>query len=492
MCLVLGAAGDDGKDEESVVLFERVVQHVCSNGPFLKRIESVATDVRKCTAMDDKERRVDRRSTLRATPIKTPGRRGRISRTNDGGDDSPTTNPSRTDDDDLDEKSKRLCEARRGTMVICGPSHLKQGCGQTFSSCFCTMCLECSDLIAVMGKRRHHCRRCGAPLCDKCWIRKADDGRIRVCRSMSSCRRRVLARLRDAHAETKSALSSRFVEKHRSSLTPSPIRGYRKRTSNPLSTEEEEQYATTTTHDASLCEDEHYDHVSRVSIIQDDDVGASKPTRTQIMLASRLARWVGTSSETLVRDLTQCEGKEIFRETMRKMSSSSSSKTLSNDAESSSPLHLRGVSILQDIGCEKEANEKRRQSPPSLSTTRAPSASIAYSRTPSRMDATLTRRLSWGEDFSESLYDASFMTPPRSERSDDRTKVEDEEDAASIVVVQSPSTPSCAPDDIHDEVPALQLYASVVEETDSDSSDDSRRGDSPTRVRGASIFDDIE
>ena len=47
------------------------------------------------------------------------------------------------------------------------------GCGESFGSCFCQKCEFCAGPVAVMGQRRHHCRRCGATLCSKCWISMA-------------------------------------------------------------------------------------------------------------------------------------------------------------------------------------------------------------------------------------------------------------------------------------------------------------------------------
>ena len=87
----------------------------------------------------------------------------------------------RTDDWMAQGKKQRKHQRRRCTK-----------CYMKFPGCTCTQCYECVGIISLMGRDRHHCRRCGIPLCANDWIRNDSVRGKKVCRVATRCEQRQL------------------------------------------------------------------------------------------------------------------------------------------------------------------------------------------------------------------------------------------------------------------------------------------------------------
>ena len=177
------------------------------------------------------------------------------------------------------------------------------GCGESFSSCYCQRCEFCAKPVAVMGNSRHHCRKCGAALCSKCWIRRTDDGLWKVCRFSDACEQRLIEsrekKSKNVSNTTRTVSTSRRY-KWKRFLTSNTTSKVVSNTSNTT----RQQHITS----KIVREQQNTDHhVTRISVLPkeiEEENQPGTPTREQQKLASRMSKFVGvTDSSHLARAL---------------------------------------------------------------------------------------------------------------------------------------------------------------------------------------------
>ena len=322
------------------------------------------------------------------------------------------------------------------------------GCGESFGSCFCQKCEFCAGPVAVMGQRRHHCRRCGATLCSKCWIRRTDDGLWKVCRFSDACDYRLLES-RSKKSDDALTCTTRTVS------TSRRYKWKRFLTSN-----------TTTSEIASKKTNHH--HITRISVLpkeKDIEKELEKeqrgvPTREQQNLANRMSKLVGAAdSSHLAMALLRDDDKKV-------------EKVLGNTS------HIRGISIFHEIGKKTEEAEessvvfdaRHLATPSPIQTSRRHQRQQS-----SHLDDVLTSTLmtKGEEDFSKCLYGDG----------------EDDCSAGGGVIVSSPTILSSSPPNF---VPELCVGVSLLDDEEEGGSPKQNARGSPGRVRGVSIFDDID
>jgi len=363
-------------------------------------------------------------------------------------------------------------------------------------------CEFCAKPIAAMGNSRHHCRKCGAALCSDCWIRRTNDGQWKVCRFSDACVCRLELSSRskklDNVSSTKSKTTSRKVSTSRryrwkrfltSNVVDSTTTANLQQNKDEVETRSS-NIESTITKTTEIDDDENNDenrrhHITKVSVLpKDEEIEeiCSSPTREQQKLANRMSKLGSISASHLAMALLRNDT-EQEEDTSKKKKKKKKKKRRS--------FHIRGMSIFHDIG-NKDADDDEEEekvedvvveeeirvsgrgermfaTPSPIQTSRRQLRRRHTSHLDDHLTSTLMTK---GEDdFSACLYGDDY---------DD-----DNSSTISTNIVSSP--------------PDLTVHVSLVDENDEDeleSSSHQRRKrqetGSPGRVRGISIFDDID